>query len=107
MTQVSQFWLDVKEEEKQIEVAVASQTRQPSDGVYIITVRQRGSIAKPGVVSLAPRKLAAQRIVEGSHVLCTDDQIVEYEAAQEKKRNAAGAAEVRSRNIFAITPPTK
>jgi hypothetical protein len=107
MTQISQFWLDVREEEKQIEVAVAGQTKQPSDGVYIITVKQRGSVALPGVISLAPRKLAAQRIVEGSHVLCTDDQIAEYEAAQEKRRNAAGAAEVRSRNIFVVQPPTK
>lgn len=52
---------------------------QPDDGnLYIVSKRVPQAGLTAGAVSLAPVRLAAQRIVEGSHELATGPQIEEY-----------------------------
>ncbi len=66
------------------------QTKQRSGGVWIVSTSE--GTGRAGVACRAPLKVAALKIVEGTHVLADEAQILDS-LAQEKSRAAAVAAE--------------
>ena len=107
--QASAYWIEVNQTVGEIRADVARQTRQPRDGqeVYIVSVRRKGvdPAWKADVVSLAPLKLAAQRLVENSHRLATDEEIEAYEHVQKEGRKAAAVSADRQAKTVRFDAP--
>jgi hypothetical protein len=113
------FWAYVNEEEKKIAVAARAQKSQPLDGqsVYITSLEATGWDPKHpglrgGIVCLAgcsvkdhPLKLAAQRIVDGSHRLSTDDEIDAYKRDQIEKGKAIRGEVNKTTLVFPAARP--
>jgi len=84
----------------------AKQKLQPRDrDVYIVSRRSRAHGTTAGVVSIAALKLAAQRIIDGTHELATDEQIGAYQAEQRKTREQLLNEANRARQTVSFVPP--
>ena len=99
----------MKLEAAKITTAITKQELQPRSGaVYITSVRRRSDPPEivAGRVSEASVKIAAQRIVEESHILATDDQIRAYLAEQVDMKKTMDAVEAKNRNqvVFQNAP---
>ncbi len=108
-TQITQFWLDVREMSQQLVADAAKQQLQKGapEHFFITSVVGRRNGISNARVSSAHRKLSAQRIVEGTHRLSTDEEIETHLAEQEKKKTEAQArdAALKGQVTFAAPPP--
>ena len=79
------FWQECKENIKVVKSDIAKSEAQPqgTNYCYIISIKARNIL--PGMVSIAPIKLAAQRITESTHRLCTDQEVRAYENHQKNQ----------------------
>jgi len=106
--QITQFWFDVSEMSQQIVADSAKQKLQKApDYVYITSVvTRRNGISNARVIA-AHLKLAAQRIVEGTHRLSSDEEIEKYLAEQERKREQMKSQEaaLKGQITFSAPPP--
>jgi hypothetical protein len=87
--QKSVFWIAVDEAEAEVKAEIAKIERQPRDGSVYITslkVRTGDPASKAGVVSLAPVRLAAQRVAEQTHAVSTTKEIDQYLVLHEQRR---------------------
>ena len=85
MTRHEMYMRAVREEEAKLETEVA-----------IITLPDPllpPSEWKAGVVCMAPRRLAAERIVQRSHRLATDAELAQMKAEQKKREDQCAAIE--------------
>jgi len=102
------YWQDVHNEMSTLQASVARQSMQPTDGTaYIISVKKRSMPEhREGVVSVAPLKLCAQRIVEEVCRLATDEEISEYLKRGKESKKAADAVDARSKGniVFQQSP---
>jgi hypothetical protein len=110
MNEGTPYWQDVRQAVNEVIATVTGQSQQPKDpdAVYLVSILKRGSDPqrRVGVLSLAPLKIAAQRLVEGTHAVATDDQIVAYEKDQAEKRKTMQSLAATGKNslIFAAEP---
>lgn len=112
MNQISEFWLDVRDNEKQIraELARGGSKLQPAGGeaCYIVSLTNRKARTEAGVVVLTEVRLAAQRVTEGSHRLASDEEIRSYLVEQERKRKIIEARAQQERSpLLTFVPPIK
>ena len=70
--------------------------------IYITSVENLLRGARGGVVFEAPRKLAAQRIVENRHRLSTPEEIQEYLAAQKRRDETCAISEAKRKTSPAV-----
>ncbi len=94
---VSEFWFDVKEARRQIAKEVEGSKEQPHDITFdrnglvtggtcwIVSQRNRDRNTVKGDVVLCGVMLAGQRLVESTHELATDEQIVALRNSHEKR----------------------
>ena len=109
-TQVTtQFWLDVKEMSQQIVAESARQKLQKGapEWFYVTSIVTRRNGMSNNRVSMAQRQLAAQRIVEGTHRLSSDDEISSHSAEQARKREEMKSQEaaLKGQITFSAPPP--
>lgn len=80
---------------------------QPNTGLelYLISVTnyERGTL--PGVVYVLHRRLAAQRIVENTHVLATAEQIDKHMLQLEVGRREINQSEIRRQRTYVTQVP--
>jgi hypothetical protein len=103
-----EFWDDVKQMQNEILAQCAQQTLQRApDCVYVTSVKIRQNGMTNGRVCGAQIKLAAQRIVEGTHRLSSDSEIARHQDEQAAKREEMKALEAAQKNqvAFAAPPP--
>jgi hypothetical protein len=93
MDGASNFWFEVNQSRKEVYVAAQKQQQQPRGlvelvpgrqyrgSVYIISLKNREKQTLAGDVVEATIELAGQRISEGTHVLASDQQILDYKKA--------------------------
>ena len=102
------FWDECKIEVARVETACAKSEMQPRSGsCYIISTRRRSDPPEivAGRVSEASVKIAAQRIVEESHILATDDQVRAHLAAAAEQKKTMEATEAKNRNQIVFNTP--
>lgn len=108
-----EWWHEVNEQAKELGVTVMAQAQQPHDvqynhrnglvvggTCYIMSEKNRQQNITAGKVSLAPIKLAAQRMVEGGFRLATDEEILAYKAEEASRREDIARAEKTKRHQF-------
>lgn len=103
--QVTEYWKEVKKTEAEIEAAAAKQQLQPRGGsVYVVTIGRARETWRPGVITEATVRLAAQCVVNGTHELASDTQIQAH-LDEDKKRQETVRAAARGRNVMQFTTP--
>jgi hypothetical protein len=108
MADVLAFWQEVNDMSQQIIADAGRQTLQKVPScVFITSVVSRRNRISNARVSQAHLKLAAQRVVEGTHRLSTDDEIERYHSEQAKKAEEAKSREaaLKGQISFGGAPP--
>ena len=72
------------------------------DTIYVTSVENLLRGLKGGAVFEAPRKLAAQRIVENTHQLSTPAEIQEYQAAKRQREETCAVTEASRKTSPAV-----
>jgi hypothetical protein len=105
---IQEFWAEVREARKEIELAIMNQAAQPHDGksCFLVSKRDRKSAPdlRSGVVVEATIHLAGKLLVEGSHELATDDQIATWHASQAEARKTIARLEATRKASFLVSP---
>ena len=81
---IKEFWQAVTRTQEEIVIpAINKSTRQPHNGVSCYIT----SLVGPPVLSESTLRMAAQRSLEGTHVVSDDASIERHEKIQAKKRS--------------------
>ncbi len=104
--QVTEYWKEVKKTEEEIEATAAKQRLQPTGGsVYVVTIGRVRDTWKPGVVTEATIRRAAECLVSQTHELASDPQIQAHLDEDKKRQDTVRAAAARGRNVMQFTTP--
>jgi hypothetical protein len=108
MAEALQFWQEVTDMSQQIIAECARQRLQKAPAcVFITSIVSRKNRISNARVSMAHLRLAAQRVVEGTHRLSSDEEIQNHHDEQAKKREEMKAQEAMLKNqiSFSSAPP--
>lgn len=104
-----EYWNDVREIRKQIELACDVSEFQPKNAngkcdntVYIRSLRNRDRNTTAGDIVLAFVPLAAQRIASGTHEVCPDEAIVFFLEKHAQRRAEFILAAQKEKTSFVV-----
>lgn len=102
------FWIEVNEKAGELVADCARQKLQNAPScVFITSIVSRRNRVSNARVSMAHLKLAAQRIVEGTHRISSDEEIQRYQDEQATRREEAKSREaaLKGNITFGAAPP--
>jgi hypothetical protein len=122
---ISQFYIDVRQTEARItrEILNNQHPHQPPpvtmrnidsdeieqrvEAVYLVSLHNRSRFTTSGSVAGAPLRLAAERIVEGTHALANAEQVRAWRQHQADQLSLRHASDAKKANRFEIKLPTE
>ena len=88
---LAEYWVDVREREAEL------RTEFPSDSVPLCLLANRGKSVTGGAITFVRNEVAARCLVNGTHRLATEIEILDHKARQNVRGREIVAHEERMR----------